>query len=317
MNKALDINGVSDNCVILPSSTKLFNSSFTKQFWIYVKKINVRHILIGDYSDTITDYNTGTNLEIYSNNKIRLYWNNGEIDVSFDKIEQNQWTHITWIRDRENNKHIFYKDGNKIFETNTAGKNLSCIGNQYLGKDTRDIIFNGIIDEVRIWDRVLSKEEINKYMNKIISPNSKGLTAYYKFDYDKENIIADLTNNHNDGKIIKLNLVKSYASIEEYRYLIQDKNNILYTLNENDLVQAPSQTLDENNFDNNGFSDISIITKDLLLSKFKNLKEIKLLVYTNDLNKKECEMIYNCDPFRPIDKLKKNSHFCNILFKEV
>ncbi|NFH40645.1 cell adhesion protein [Clostridium sporogenes] len=102
-----------------------------------------------------------------------------------------------------------------------------------------------------------------------------------------------------------------------YKYLIQDKNNILYTLNENDLAQAPSQILDENNFINNGFTDTDLVSKDLLLSKFESLEEIKLLVYTDDLEKDKCEMIYNSEPFRPIDKLKKNSDICNILFKEV
>lgn len=105
--------------------------------------------------------------------------------------------------------------------------------------------------------------------------------------------------------------------IKSIKYLIQDKNNILYTLNGVNLVQAPSQILDENNLIDNGLTDTDLITKDLLLSKFENLEGIKLLVYTDDLEKKECEMIYNCEPFRPIDKLKKNSDICNILFKEV
>ncbi|ENK0556228.1 cell adhesion protein [Clostridium sporogenes] len=102
-----------------------------------------------------------------------------------------------------------------------------------------------------------------------------------------------------------------------YKYLIQDKHNILYTLNDNNLVQVLSQTIDENNFNNNGFSDIYLITKDLLLNKFESLEGIKLLAYTDDLEKNKCEMTYNCEPFRPIDKFKKNSDICNILFKEI
>ncbi|ENK1243007.1 cell adhesion protein [Clostridium botulinum] len=101
-----------------------------------------------------------------------------------------------------------------------------------------------------------------------------------------------------------------------YKYLIK-QNNILYILNGTDLVQAPSQILDEDNFINNGFTDTDLLTKDLLLSKFENLDEIKFLVYIDGLEKNKCEMIYNCEPFRPIDKLKKNSDICNILFKEV
>ncbi len=100
----------------------------------------------------------------------------------------------------------------------------------------------------------------------------------------------------------------------ENKFLIKE-NNKYYTIDNTYVVLAPSQILDENNFITNGFDNISAITKDLLLSKFKNLYEIKLLMYTDDLEKNKCEMIYNCEPFRPIDKLKKNSDFCNILFK--
>lgn len=104
--------------------------------------------------------------------------------------------------------------------------------------------------------------------------------------------------------------------IPENNILMQYESQ-LYTLNENNIILSPLQTLDKDNFINNGFTDTGLITKDLLLSKFENLEEIKLLVYTDDLEKNKCEMIYNCESFRPIDKLKKNSDICNILFKEV
>ncbi|NFM82571.1 LamG domain-containing protein [Clostridium botulinum] len=123
--------------------------------------------------------------------------------------------------------------------------------------------------------------------------------------------------NYFNGQLDEIEIYDEVIEFTDNKYLIQDKNNILYILNENNLVHAPLQTLDENNFNSNGFSDISKITKDLLLSKFENLEGIKLLVYTDDLEKKECEMIYNCEPFRPIDNLKKNGYICNILFREV
>ncbi|MFV3011828.1 discoidin domain-containing protein [Clostridium botulinum] len=104
--------------------------------------------------------------------------------------------------------------------------------------------------------------------------------------------------------------------IPENNILMQYESQ-LYTLNENNIILSPLQTLDKDNFINNGFTDTDLITKNLLLNKFENLEEIKLLVYTDDLEKNKCEMIYNCESFRPIDKLKKNSDICNILFKEV
>ncbi|EJP6472803.1 LamG domain-containing protein [Clostridium botulinum] len=127
----------------------------------------------------------------------------------------------------------------------------------------------------------------------------------------------DTLNRAFKGYIYSIEIYDDVVEFTDNKYLIQDKNNILYTLNGTDLVQASSQILDESNFIDNGVIDTDVITKDLLLSKFENLEEVKLLAYTDDLEKDKCEMIYNCEPFRPIDKLKKNSDICNILFKEV
>lgn len=73
-------------------------------------------------------------------------------------------------------------------------------------------------------------------------------------------------------------------SMLENKFLIKE-NNKYYTIDNTYVVLAPSQMLDEHNFNNNGFTNIDLITKDLLLNKFKNLEEIKLLVYTDDLEK--------------------------------
>ncbi|WP_243189345.1 hypothetical protein [Clostridium botulinum] len=121
-----------------------------------------------------------------------------------------------------------------------------------------------------------------------------------------------------NGYIQSIEIYDEAIEFVNNNYLIQDKNNVLYTLNENNLIQAPSQTLDEYAFINNGFTDTDLITKDLLLSKFENLEGIKLLVYTDNLDKKEYEMIYNCEPNAPKDKLKiiGNGKF-EVLMKEI
>ncbi|MCS4466724.1 hypothetical protein JTS99_11480 [Clostridium botulinum] len=40
-------------------------------------------------------------------------------------------------------------------------------------------------------------------------------------------------------------------------------------------------------------------------------------MWTDDMSKTDVSLETEIIPFRPIDKLKKNSHFCNILFNEV
>ncbi|WP_243108718.1 hypothetical protein [Clostridium rectalis] len=189
-------------------------------------------------------------------------------------------------------------------------KNCFCNGTNTVGILTSNINGNKSIVNC-FWNKDLSNQNSDKGKG-ITEKELKIKQTFIDADWDKEKL-EDGTSvwKLQDGEYPRL----WFEKIE--KYLIQDKTNILYTLNENNLLQSPSQILDENNFINNGFTDIDLVTRDLLLSKFQSLEGIKLLVYTDNLEKKECEMIYNCERFRPIDKLKKNSATCNILFKKV
>ncbi|KEI76990.1 cell adhesion protein [Clostridium botulinum B2 128] len=173
------------------------------------------------------------------------------------------------------------------------------------------------------WDGTTSTNSAKIYIDDLINEDVAGTPLVIETTNASYNLFVGKTGNPSpppyffNGSLDEIEIYNEAIEFTANKYLIQDKNNNLYTLNESNLVQASLQTLDENNFNSNGFSDISKITKDLLLSKFENLEGIKLLVYTDDLEKKECEMIYNCEPFRPIDNLKKNGYICNILFREV
>ena len=205
-------------------------------------------------------------------------------------------------------------------------------GIQFLGNTTKEMMYTCVQGDIRL-GRIFTNITSNVAINNIYTFNKNECKLYENLKLVK-NISVNGEENiaPSDKLYISTRPNKDYwfkgwiQSIEIYneaieftanKYLIQDKNNILYTLNGTDLVQASSQILDESNFIDNGVIDTDVITKDLLLSKFENLEEVKLLAYTDDLEKDKCEMIYNCEPFRPIDKLKKNSDICNILFKEV
>lgn len=72
-------------------------------------------------------------------------------------------------------------------------------------------LFEGRIDELRIWDTARNKEEINEYMYKKPKPHEKGLVAAYDFDNSTAN---DFSGNRNYGelcgnpKFIEVNLPK-------------------------------------------------------------------------------------------------------------
>ncbi len=101
------------------------------------------------------------------------------------------------------------------------------------------------------------------------------------------------------------------------KFILFQYKSQLYTFNGTNIVLSPSQELDENNFINNGFIDATVIGEEQLNIAFPDKSNLKLLMWTDDMNKTDVSLETEIIPFRPIDKLKKNSDICNILFKEV
>ena len=62
-------------------------------------------------------------------------------------------------------------------------------------------VFNGTIDEVRIWDTARSQADIRANMNQSLAGNETGLIGYWRFDEGSGTVVHDLTSNHNDGTL--------------------------------------------------------------------------------------------------------------------
>lgn len=61
--------------------------------------------------------------------------------------------------------------------------------------------FKGIMDELRIWNRALSIDEIREQMCRKLEGNEPGLIGYWDFDNTRSNILIDNSTNHFDGAI--------------------------------------------------------------------------------------------------------------------
>ena len=79
----------------------------------------------------------------------------------------------------------------------TASKRGFHIGYSY----TDERYFAGNLSEVRIWNRVLSADEINATNHFYwVDPASDGLVAYWKFDDGEGNTVRDHSGNGNDAR---------------------------------------------------------------------------------------------------------------------
>ncbi|HIG0355236.1 MULTISPECIES: hypothetical protein [Clostridium] len=162
--------------------------------------------------------------------------------------------------------------------------------------------------------------------------NNAKITVYF-FDgttfSDTTNYNGKVTILNNIKKINKINISGAHGgggnfTIQQFnlfktkniKYLIYC-NNQIYSFNGKEILLSDSQFIDQNNFINNGFTNTTVITEGQWNIAFPDKSNLKLLMWTDDMSKTDVSLETEIIPFRPIDKLKKNSDICNILFKEV
>ncbi len=113
----------------------------------------------------------------------------------------NQWSHLAVVRDFSNQKLSWYINGVKVNETYTIFNSATPSNNPiYIGTGYTNY-FNGLIDEVRIWNKARTQAEIQADINRQLTGNETGLVGYWNFNEGLGNTVTDLTNNHNNGTI--------------------------------------------------------------------------------------------------------------------
>ncbi len=86
-------------------------------------------------------------------------------DISTDLPDTGKFVHVAFTNDTDT-AHI-YIDGESVVDAAVPGKLGANDDPWRIGQDCdrAQYIFAGIIDEVRLWNRALSEEEINTFMD--------------------------------------------------------------------------------------------------------------------------------------------------------
>jgi hypothetical protein len=117
-------------------------------------------------------------------------WNvDGSPDSGLDQIgidyTSGEWVHIVMVH--SGGRLYAYRNGELVgdiasgttLQPNTGARPMLQLGG-VINSDTRNWTFEGQLDEVRIWNRVRTVEEINQDMYQSLAGNESGLMAYYK-----------------------------------------------------------------------------------------------------------------------------------------
>lgn len=99
------------------------------------------------------------------------------------------------------------------------------------------------------------------------------------------------------------------------KYLIQNKiNNNIYTLNtDGDIILSSSQTINENNYIQNGFNTLLNVSQLMQLKNIDNVSNFKILMYTDNIVITSAILNYNCENYKPMDNI--NDQFNIIMCK--
>ncbi len=139
--------------------------------------------------------------------------NSSNVTNSQWTVETDKWQFITFTYDSSTGVCQFYLDGiqrgGDISSSNSSP--VSWNSSQfYIGKsysDNRD--FSGDMAEVRIWNRVLTKEEIqakNHFYK--VNPESEGLVAYWKMNDGAGSKVTDYANGYDLNANASINWVE-------------------------------------------------------------------------------------------------------------
>jgi hypothetical protein len=209
-NKALDFSSTHGTHIRTPyKSGMLLNNAFTFQSWVRIRDDNgvstIQSLMdaAGKYAVEIDG--TTVYLSVYNGDNTN-YTEYPFTGVSFDRTKY-QHISISYQASGTTGTAILYIDGVAkqtvvqtgitVYNFPTANAADSLI---YFGRYWEDSNYlNGYLDELRLWNRVLSATEIAQNHNSYLSGKENGLKYYYRFDeLDDLGEVYDISGSNNN-----------------------------------------------------------------------------------------------------------------------
>ncbi|MDB9313691.1 hypothetical protein PN462_11320 [Spirulina sp. CS-785/01] len=218
---ALKFDG-SDDYIELPTNSLPTGEEITVSFWAYGgDKLPMRTAILG-----ATDANGHKVFCIHlpwSNS--RIYFDCGNDGSQCDRIDkaaqtsefQGVWSHWAFTKNAQTGEMKIYLNGQLWHSGTGKTRQLNPATKVLLGNyPNRSYPYHGIVDEIRIWNRVRTQTEIQAEMNHRLVGNEPGLWSYWRLDEGKGETIFDQTDNGHHGTIKDATWVKSDAPIGDH-----------------------------------------------------------------------------------------------------
>jgi hypothetical protein len=257
--QAASFNGGS-SYVTIPSSTNplgFINNNFSYSLWVNATS--------GGEDDIIGNWDTGSSSNnhflMLFNGRLRMHLKGAGVGDSTGLLSTNRWYHIVCTTDWTNGEFKYYINGSldSTKTISTTAHSVSAANNLYIGtRSGGSPNFGGRIDQVRIFNKVLSAAEVTTLYNE------NSLIASYRFEGNAEddtrNYDGTATNvTYEYGLSFTPDFVWVKARDAAYSHNIQDSSRgggSSNTLNSNVNVAAGAYGIYGyvNSFDTGGFT---------------------------------------------------------------
>lgn len=155
----------------------LTNESFTIEAWYKVDNLDGNSTLLG--MDATGD-NNGLHLVVKSEGEIRFGFYANDLDTPDNTVETDTWQHVAFVYDKPAGTRKIFVNGKEVASDQTS-TGFQGTDEVLMGRWTSDY-FEGLIDEVRIWQDARSAEEIKTNMFQELNGDESGLVAYWPLD---------------------------------------------------------------------------------------------------------------------------------------
>jgi hypothetical protein len=208
---ALSLDGNEDYVAVNDAATLDLNNSLTIEAWIKLNATSSFRGVVEKWNDDGSQ--RSYNFQVYDG---ILTFHASSVGDSWDMVTGStlsvgQWYHVA-VTYNGTDMQLYLNgvpDGNPAPH---SGGILNSTARLTIGsKDNSGDWFDGLIDEVRIFDYVRTQEEIQSTMNQPLAGSEAGLAAYYRFD-ELENLgvggdgltddVRDLSGNGNHGDLV-------------------------------------------------------------------------------------------------------------------